>query len=251
MKWSEVNLDAALFDLSRAVEWPPAPDVADQVRARTAGRPVASPPVVSHPKWGRRIALAAAAIALGVFGALTAAPGFRAAVADFLGLGRVKIETRATVPTPTTTAVDLGLGREASLDEVDELFGHVEVPGILGAPDTVYLSDSGDFVALVYDPNAELPEIADTGAGLIVFRLPDFPPGEYLYKTLGPDAGIRRVEVNGVEGLWVRGREHALSFEGSIRTSGNALIWEEEGVTFRIESMTRLEEVLEVARSLR
>lgn len=250
MNWSEANLEAALVDLSRAVEWAPAPDVADRVRARTAGRPAASHPVVSHPKWGRRTALAAAAIALGVFGALLAAPGFRAAVADFLGLGRVKIETRETVPTPTTTAPDLGLGREATLEEVNDLFGHVEVPGILGAPDTVYLSDSGDFVALVYDPSAELPEIADTGAGLIVFRLPGFPPGKYLEKTLGPDARIRRVKVNGVEGLWVRGREHALAFEESIRTSGNALIWEEEEVTFRIEAMAGLTEVLEVARSL-
>ena len=245
MNWSEANLEAALFDLSRSVEWPPAPDVSERVRARTRARPVFSGPVST-----RRIALAAAAVALGVSGALIAAPGVREAVANFLGLGRVKIETRANIPTPTTTAPDLGLGREVSLEDAEERFGHVEVPGILGDPDAVYLSDFGEFVALVYDPSAELPEIGDTGAGLIVFRLPGFPPGKYLEKALGPEARIRRVPVNGVEGLWVRGREHALSFEGSIRTSGNALIWEEDEVTFRIEAMTGLREVLEVARSL-
>lgn len=245
MNWSEANLEAALVDLSRSVEWPPAPDVSERVCARTRARPASSGPLRA-----RRIALAAAAVALGVSGALFAAPGVREAVADFLGLGRVKIETRETVPTPTTTALAFGLGREVSLEEVNERFGHVEVPGILGEPDAVYLSDLDEFVALVYDPSAELPEIADTRAGLIVFRLPGFPPGEYLEKTLGPDARIRRVTVNGVEGLWVRGREHALGFEGTIRTSGNALIWQEEEVTFRIESMTGLREVLEVARSL-
>ena len=245
MNWSEVNLEVALVQLSSSVEWPPAPDVVDRVRARIGLRPISS-----HSVWRSRIALAAAAVVLGVFGALLAAPGVREAVANFLGLGRVKIETRSNIPTPTTTAPDLGLGREVSLEDAEERFGHVEVPGILGDPDAVYLSDFGEFVALVYDPSAEFPEIDDTGAGLIVFRLPGFPPGKYLEKTIGPDARIRRVRVNGVEGLWVRGREHALSFEGSIRTSGNALIWEEDEVTFRIEAMTGLREVLEVARSL-
>lgn len=247
MNWSEVNLEVALVQLSGSVEWPPAPDVVDRVRARIGVRPISS-----HPVWRSRITLAAAAAAVGVFGALLSTPGFRAAAADFLGLGRVKIETGATVPTPTTTAPDLGLGRVSSLEEVDEIFGHVEVPALLGAPDAVYLSDFHEFSALVYDASAELPEIGDTGAGLIIFRLPDSPSESdpYLEKFPGGDAHVRRVKVKGVEGLWVRGFEHALSFEDSTRISGNALIWESAGVTFRIESMMTLREVLGIARSL-
>lgn len=249
MNWSVVDLEAALADLSRSVEWPPVPDVSESVRARTASSPVVPSPL-TRPRWIDRAALVAAALVLGVFGTLLARPGFREATADFLGAGRVKIEVDENVPTPTTTAPDLGIGRESSLDEVEGLFGHVEVPTVLGLPDTVYLSDFHEFAALVYDATAELPEIGETGAGVIIFRLPDFPEWAYLDKTLGPAARIRPVKVNGVEGIWARGVEHALSFEGSTRVAGNALIWQKDKVTFRIESMLSLEEVRAIARSL-
>lgn len=236
MNWSEIDLEAALADLSQSLEFPAAPDVSANVIARIAPR----------PRLSRRVVLVAAAAVIAIVAPLIVSPGAREAVADLLGLGRIDIEIGAEAPEPTTTAPDLGLGHEIRLDDAIERFGDFEFPRVLGEPDAVFLSDFGDITALVYEPRAGLPEIGDTNAGLIFFRL----SGGSLQKSLGPGGAVREVEVNGHDGLWARGTEHRLGFEGSVRVSGNALIWQDGDITYRIESLLSLRATLEVARSV-
>ncbi|MPZ68691.1 MAG: hypothetical protein GEU71_04090 [Actinobacteria bacterium] len=241
MNWSAVNLEAALGELALSVEFPETPDVSANVVARISARPA---------PWSRRGALVAAAAVIALVAPLVLSSGAREAVADFLGLGRVRVEVRGNVPEPTTTAPDIGLGREISLQEALERFGDFEYPRSVGEPDAVFLSDFGDITALVYEPSDALPEIDDIDAGLIFIRLPGIPPSGYLDKTLGADGTVRAVEVNGFEGLWTKGTEHRLTYEGNVRVSGNALIWQEGEITYRIESMLSLEATLEIARSI-
>jgi hypothetical protein len=66
------------------------------------------------------------------------------------------------------------------------------------------------------------------------------------------------VEVRGVPGFWIEGEPHVFLYEDAdgviqfetIRLAGNVLLWEENGVTIRIESALPLEEVLRIAGSL-
>ena len=241
MKWSEINLEAALGDLALSVEFPETPDVSPSVVARIADR---------RTIWSRRVALVAAAAVIALVAPLVVSSGAREAVADFLGIGRVRVEVTGSVPEPTTTAADIGLGREITLGEALERFGDFEYPRSVGEPDAVFLSDFGDIVALIYEASEGLPKIDGIDAGLVFIRLPGVPPGAYLDKTLGADGTVRVVEVNGFEGLWTKGTEHRLTYDGNIRASGNALIWREGETTYRIESMLSLKETLEIAWSI-
>ena len=245
------ELDARLHRLRDDVDWPPTPDLSAAVSARIAAEPRRPP-----RRWslaGRssaRIApalaaLIAALVAVAVL--LAAAPGVRARLADWLGIGAVRIERVDRPPAPRAGA-GLSLGRPATLAAARR-DSPVAVPvvGALGAPDAVFTDASvtGAMTTLVYRPRAGLPR-STGGVGALLTVL----PGDELavvQKLVGPDVPLRRVRVNGATGVFIAGRHVLIPPQ---RLAGNTLVWTTGEATYRLESELGLEDALRLARSV-
>lgn len=257
------DLERALRDLGPRLALPDAPGLA--ARVTTAISAPATAPPRGAARWPRRaVAFGTAVFAVAVASAALAfSPTARDAVADFLGIGGVRIEVGSPGPTPTTApGENLSLGVETTLEDararVDFPVPVPAVPGLPETPDRVYYSDfpQGGRVSFVYAPRRGLPETSSTGVGLLLtqFRA---EIGQAAVKKLGVDQQVRPTEVDGHPAYWVRG-PHTLFFldaEGrerseTLRLSANALIWVTSETTLRIESELGLEESRAIAESM-
>ncbi|MGH2697709.1 MAG: hypothetical protein ACRDJL_00740 [Actinomycetota bacterium] len=249
------ELERSLFALGERVEWPEGADLTRPVRTAIEARP----PRRSAP--GRALAFAAAVVVLAAFVSLLVSPGTRTAVADFLGLGGVRIDTQGPVPTP---AEELDLGRRLSLAEANESVEfEVRVPTALGEPDQVFLDTGvpGGQVALAYEATGELPAAPGTNLGALLTQFPDAEVAETaLKKVTGSDPGtaFEPVIVDNRRGFWISGEPHLIAYlesdggirEDTVRLAGNVLLWEAEGVTYRLESTLARNDALAIAESL-
>jgi hypothetical protein len=206
-----------------------------------------------------------AALVLLASATLAFSPAAREAVADFVGIGgvRVKVGPRPA-PAPTTPpGENLSLGVETTLDDARERVDFpIRVPSVLGLadPDRVFYSGfpTGGRISLVYRAQPDwLPEASATGVGLLVTEFPgDIEPD--LMKKLTTQGQVKPTEVNGRPALWVRG-PHTLFFvdkdgrqqADTLRLSANALIWMDGDTTMRIESELSLVDALTIAESMR
>ena len=209
------ELEQALRQLGRELDWPATPDLTTAVSARLQPR-----------RRLRPLALAFAGIALAVAVAL-AVPPARSAILDFFRIGGVEIRTVETLP-------DLPPGRAAPGAEVTLAEARDAVPFELVVPegyDAVHLSD-----------------------GIVTFVFPDrllmqFEGDEGLLKQV--TRGVEQLDVRGRPAIWIEGPPHGLVLPGGeARLAGNVLIWVREGVTFRLEGDLSRERALELAGTL-
>jgi hypothetical protein len=195
-------------------------------------------------------------------------PGFRAAVADRLGVHGIRIVIEGETPTPAATPITqtLFLGRPATLDEAaDTAPFAIAIPATAayGAPDEVYLralSDGNTLLSLVYHTTPDLPETGETGVGALLMAFASRDNAAYLAKSVHAEGGfIQRVTVDGREAWWVTGvtsltlldDPSRASFSGGLsRPSGNVLLWEAGGVTYRLESALSRDAAIAFAESL-
>jgi hypothetical protein len=212
-----------------------------------------------RPVW----ALAAAAVVVLVLAAtavLVASPSARRAVADLLGVGGVRVEQTAG-PLPSPRFEGFHLGRRVSLGEARALSSFPVVVPAGMAPDEVYLDEGfhpGE-VSLIFGAGPGLPAAHPTGAGMLISEFRAEPDQERVRKEthLGSTT-VTGVSVNGRPGLWITGAPHAVYYvdaEGrpltdTVRLAGDVLLWESNGITYRIESALPLERVLEIASSM-
>jgi hypothetical protein len=237
------ELQNRLIDLGARVEWPDA-DLTGKVRSRL----VEAPPSRLRPGW----AIASALTGL-VLLAIVTQHG-RTAVADLLGVVGIDIRW-SEVATPPTTHQDLALGQPIALDvAVGAADFVVLVPtGDIGPPDAVY-SDDGR-ISTVWKPTATLPEVGDSGIGLLHMQFNARLDTGVLTKRIEDGTNVTAVEVRGRMGYWVDGEPHVLTYllpDGyermdTTRLAGNVLLWEEDGVTHRIESALSLDAVRWIA----
>jgi hypothetical protein len=195
-----------------------------------------------------------------VTGSLVSFPGVRTAVADFLGIGGVRIDTEGSAPAP---AAELDLGEQMSLAGArDAVAFDVQLPASLGPPDSVWLDTgvSGGQVALAYESSSDLPAAPGTDLGALVTQFPDAEVAETaLKKVTGSQPGttFEPVTVEGAQGFWISGEPHVIAYlesDGDIRSetvrlAGNVLLWEAGGVTYRIESTLSRAEAIAIAES--
>ena len=79
---------------------------------------------------------------------------------------------------------------------------------------------------------------------------------DVITKVLGDDSTIRRVDVDGLPGLWIDGAPHELLIRdanGTIvnrRFAGNTLLWQDGDTIRRIEGTATLDEALAVAHAV-
>jgi hypothetical protein len=256
-------LERELFELGRALDYPPAPDVAAAVTAR----------LTAAPRPGRRLrlpafralAIAAAVLLVGAGGVLAASPGARDAVLDWLGLRGATIRRVETLPSVPRTSprAPLELGRRVSLAEARTRAGFRPlVARALGTPDRVHVDEIAPEVrqvALVYRPRGDLPADEQTGVGLLLTEMQAALDETLIEKLAGPGTRIRRVRVGTGPAVVLFGAPHLFHYidpqgrvyEEDFRLAGNTLLWEREGLLLRIEADLPPAELLRVARSVR
>ena len=233
---SELDLEAGLRDLGTHLDVSEDDTLAVRVVAALE-RSSSRPPVVVRRR--RRLAAAVAAIAVTGAGAL-AAP----AVADWLHerIGGVEVQRVPTTVSPSLTTT-LDLGRPVSLRAAEAEAGF-PIKQLGSRPGGIWIDDIEGIVvvSLVYPPSAHLPATRSGVGALLQEFAATFDEQTVMGKLAGPDVTIERVSVGGHAGLWLRG-EHGI-FVGNrsrlqfapSRLAANALVWEAEGVTYRLES---------------
>ncbi|HWC15163.1 MAG TPA: hypothetical protein VG929_11325 [Actinomycetota bacterium] len=257
------DLDIVLHDVGRQIEWPePSTGFTQRVTSRiSADESAEGPPL-------RRVAMAFAALVPVFITILALSPATREAVADFIGLGGVRIETvdPDAIETPMRGR-SLRLGSPTTLEGARAAVAFpVRVPSLrdLGPPDAIYLdrdTPPGGMVSLVYGDRTGFEASAETGISVLItqFSARLMRPGQVFQKGVPATTVVERVRVDGVEAYWLSGAPHAFYYrtvdgvigEEPFRVVDEVLLWEHEGVTFRIEANVSLDKALAIARSLR
>jgi hypothetical protein len=237
------ELDAALRELGRNVEFPPTPDVASAIHDRLDSEVRAArrslfrrAPSADAEKWRRPVAIALAVLVVAI-GAVLAVPPARTAILDWLGLRGVSIVRVDELP-PTPAVERLELGRRVTLEEAPLW---LIVPD--DEPDGVYLGNGT--VSLVWGTPDR-----------VRLLLTEFRGQAFIEKLIEQDARVERVTVNGEAGAWLE-EPHVVFFDdlrGRMRRStgrlaGKTLLWQHGEVTLRLEGDLSKEDALRIART--
>jgi hypothetical protein len=255
-----VSVEQALVDLGRHVRFPDEDDLAPVVVARLQPvQPAVVPRRVVAPR--RMVVLVAATLAVLVGGLALFSPAVRAALVRSFFLPGIRIIVGEPEPEAPiqTLARGLELGEPVSLAGAQaEVDFPIRLPAELGRPDRVFLEEfaARGRIWLVYRAGPGLPETEETGVGLLVTELQGGIDEEFLKKVQFEGGSFQPLRVDGNQGYWIEGA-HTLFFidedgnfvEDRTRVAGNVLVWEEDGVTYRIESDLGLGESLRVART--
>lgn len=250
------ELEARLVELGDRLEVPLADTLTATVLERV--RTLPDDPVTVEPTrsvWRQRL-LVAAVVLLVVGVGLFAYTPTRVAIADWLGIGAVRItpvEQLPPVPAPSssvpTTTVPSGNAAVAPAQP------QVSFPIALPDP-----ARSGPVVSV--DVDRTVP------GGLVSIAFDSFvltevaaEPGQrpVMTKFVGPGTNVEYVTVNGHDAAWISGAPHEWAYldpQGNLRTqtvrrSGDALVWETGGVTYRIEGPASKDEALAIAAGVR
>jgi hypothetical protein len=174
------------------------------------------------------------------------------------------------LPTPTSAATPAAIGERLRLGQavtLAEARRQVRFPVLvptlpdLGPPDAVYVGipPVGGQVALVWLGRPALPPVAQTGVGLLLTEFTGRLDPTFLKKIPGEGTRLKGVTVDGNQGYWFEGDPHEFAYQdangqfttATTRLAGNVLIWEQGGVTFRLEGARTEDEALRIAASVR
>lgn len=236
------DIERELRELAATVVVPEPPDVRAAVRAR-----IETPSRSSRPARPVRAGWVAAVIAALLAATLIASPQARAAVADVFRFAGVDVHWGSNAddapvvpksPLPGAEPIDLTAARAQAEFEIG-------VPARLGHPDRVVVADGARVVSLLYDRN---------GAPI---RLDEFDGRlePIFFKTVNAMAVPSRLE-NG-PAWWLPG-PHTVRYvdrdgvvrDETARLAASTLIWESDGVSFRLEGNISRAEAIRIADSL-
>jgi len=250
----KTQLESTLTSLGESIDWPtPSPHLPTRVIARIEAE---QPTAAGRTVW-RRPAIAAIAVVV-VTLVFVVSPSARQAVADLLGVADIRIGV--TSEEAPVNGAELELGELVQLDEVEEGVGFgLRVPGGQdpGMPDAVYTGDGGE-VTMVWVGTPSLPVAGDTGIGLLLTQYVGNGDQEVAEKSVGPETGVQKLNVEGQPALWIEGAAHTftlLDAEGNpiqetTRLAANVLLWEADGVSHRLETTGDLQSALTIVDAL-
>jgi len=230
------EIDARLRQMGSSLDWPNTPDLGRHlVLSVDGGR-----------RRRRLVPVLAGAIVVVV--ALAIIPATRDDLLAFFGIRGLVIEQGGI-----TDEIDVAeLGMKVDLTTAEAALGApLDDLGRAGRAGAVFL-DSAGRVWMTLEPSPALRQ----GGLLTIFdadRTPDL-----VKRVFDPALQARQVTVNGQPAMWVTGDDHAVLFEvepGTIelaegKLSGNALIWESDRLTYRLEADVDLELAIAIAESM-
>jgi len=238
------RLEAALRALGTRLDVPEPPDVTAAVLDRLDE---AEPPRRWRPV--HKIAAAAAAALLALATAMAVSPTVRAAVFDLLRIGGVEIHENQPPPVTPPVSVEPPLPgeRDVTLAEARAQAAFpLRLPSALDPPVTVRLIDDARVVSMAFDsPHGQV-------------RIDQFDGRlDPMFTKFTYAEDIHRLFVQGVPGIWVD-RPHPVLYtdesgalrDETARLSGSTLIWEKDGLTYRVEGDLTQEQAVEIAESL-
>jgi hypothetical protein len=227
------ELETALLQLGREVEFPPTPDLASAIRGRLERR-----------RFWRRPAVVAIAVLAIVIGAALLVPPARTAILDWLGLRNVSVVRVDDLPSARPFG-RLDLGTRVSLAEAKRRAPWMLVPK--DGPDAVYVSEAlpGGQVTLLWGA-AAAPRLL----------LTETTGHAYIQKIVEGEQAVERVDI-GDAGAWFNGR-HIVMFQDRAgtfhetqgRLAANTLVWQLGDVTLRLEGELAKDKALGIARTV-
>ena len=267
------ELTTALGSLASAVAWPEprlapgGPDLASRVRARI----VAQPPRATRRGWfsfaPARRAIVLAIVALIVLAAVAGAvafgvPGIRLIFGDPGGTPPPAVATPAPTlsGSPPPAGSSLGLGQLVDVDTAAGRAGFpIRVPTdpALGEPDAVYVSGR-DEVALVWAPTDDLPPTIESDIGLLIMEFHGSVTPEPIGKMISSGTEVEPVGLEDGTAYWISGDPHVFFYmspdgehiDEGRRWVGDALIWQDGEMTYRIETSLGKDAAIRIAESL-
>jgi len=203
-------------------------------------------PAVPRSRSPLRWALAAVIVA--AVGLVTLVAPVRQAVADWLGIGAIRIVEVDEIPSDLPDSIG-NLGEPIPVDTV------TACSSVLGCPDQAFASADPDTLTLLWLPRRGLAEVGSSGVGALLTRFEGTLDDPLIEKSVGEDARVVVVAVGEARGYWIEGEAHMFGYldrEGEVmletlRLAGNTLLWEADGVAYRFESGLDLTAAIEVA----
>ena len=257
---SDEQLVERLGALGDLITWPPTPDLAGAAAAtirEERAAPSLVAPRLSLPSRRRTLLVLAAAL-LALVGAALAA---RLVVE----LGAVTVDVLPGRPTslPTQVVTPDDLGREIELGDAAGIAGFPPtLPAALGPPARVWVDEtrvgaepgeSAVRIVTAWHPTSDLARIPGTDAGAVLMQFEG--SWEVASKQLSAETNrYGTVIVDGREAFWTTG-EHELQLVSGVTVrrllvTGNVLIWQDAGFTFRLETLLGKRESIRIAETV-
>lgn len=258
---NEMEFEVQVRSIAGRMEYPRTPDIAGTVSTRLRSG--------ARPRFMSKAAAWSLTIVLVLITSLMLIPPARAAIVEFIQVGVVRIFRVEPTPVPTippstmvpVTATPVPteqsliplletLAGEMTLEEAQVIVDYEillpSYPADLGRPDRVFVQDAdGDMTILVWlDPQKP---------GEVLMSLHFLPPGSWAIKKVQPMI-LEETQVNGRYAAWTFGPYPMRYENGDLQylrmISGHVLIWDAEGVTYRLETDLTMEEAIKIAESL-
>ena len=256
----ERDLERTLSEIGRRIV-PSSRDLWPAVRARIAERRAA--PWWTRLGWEpRALAPIGATLVVILAAAFLLTPELAARAAQVLGIPGVQIYRVGETPTvqPTAPAVSFPGQRVATLAEASRVAAFtVRAPTALGEPSAIYVETSPVRVTIVYTSVPGIAQSAQANVSAIVVEFRGAIDTQLMAKVIGPNTTLDAVPFGSSVGYWLAGQPHQFFFRDpagnvmpeTLRLAGNTLLWEEGGVTYRLEAEVGRDEALRIASSMR
>lgn len=257
---TESALRDALVAARKHIDWPTSPDVVEDVGATIRAMratPSLAAPRLSMPSRRRTLLAIAAALVL------LAGAAFAARLVIELGAIAVRVLPDRPTSLPTNVATSDDLGRQVTLAEAEAAAGFpAALPTALGPPDHTWIDEAlvgfdPDDVARrivnAWQPTSGLPAIQGTEAGALLMQFEG--DWEIASKLLSAETGrFGHAIVEGRPGLWTAGEHELELISGDeplrLLVTGNVLIWQDAGYTFRLETVLGKRAAIAIAESI-
>ena len=246
------GVDALLRSSAAAFSYPRTPDIATRVRARLDSEPYKAS--IIERVWAAmkrpvlRVAAVSLLVAVVAVASALAIPQSREALADLFGLSSVKIEVGPVDGPPPPILSPNSFASPATLTSAQEAVAfEIRLPvknGVRILPDAVYLQGIG-IVILSYE--SEDFDLYQASVG--------------FYGKGLPDADLARESaVHGQAAIWIDSGGHIarsldangrLLIETERTVERGTLLWEEGGISYRLETGLSEDEAILLAESLR
>jgi hypothetical protein len=256
------ELERTLSDIGTRLDGPRR-DIWPAVRARIAERS-------AQPWWsrlsfdGRTLAPIGATLAVILVAVFVLTPAFVGAIEHLLNIPGVQIFRISTTPTPMPTiaaSTSFPGQRATSVAEASRLAGfQVREPTALGAADEIYVELAPVRVTLVYRSRQGLPITALPGISALIVEFKGSLDAPILGKAIGPGTTLEAVPLSsGNAAYWLAGQPHQFFYRDAagniqpdtLRLAGNTLLWDANGITYRLEAQVSREEAVRIASTLR